>query len=200
MSSELKTNKISPATGTAFTLGDSGDTFTVPSGVTLTNSGTATGFGLFTSYSIIVDSKASETSGGTATSGAWRTRDLNLELADPDGIVSISSNRFTLTEGSYLITWESPFCYVDYIKTRLYDYTNTTEIGVSGVGYTTSVADRAEQTYWAHGALRVTPSGSTEYEIQYECQTTRATNGLGQQGYSLSGLDQFTRVVIFKEA
>ena len=53
MSSELKTNKISPATGTAFTLGDSGDTFTVPSGTTLdiasgatlTNSGTATGFG-----------------------------------------------------------------------------------------------------------------------------------------------------------
>ena len=43
--SEIKSNKISPATGTAFTFGDSGDTFTVPSGVTLTNSGTATGFG-----------------------------------------------------------------------------------------------------------------------------------------------------------
>tara|TARA_Y100000310_G_C20392341_1_gene673420 strand:- start:111 stop:659 length:549 start_codon:yes stop_codon:yes gene_type:complete len=45
MSSEVKANKLSPATGTAFTLGDSGDTFTIPSGVTLTNSGTATGFG-----------------------------------------------------------------------------------------------------------------------------------------------------------
>ena len=33
--SELKVNKISPATGTAFTLGDSGDTFTVPSGFTM---------------------------------------------------------------------------------------------------------------------------------------------------------------------
>ena len=43
--SELKVNKISPATGTAFTLGDSGDTFTLPSGATITNSGTATGFG-----------------------------------------------------------------------------------------------------------------------------------------------------------
>tara|TARA_R110002012_G_scaffold24645_1_gene82130 strand:- start:1002 stop:1709 length:708 start_codon:yes stop_codon:yes gene_type:complete len=42
---EVKTNKISPATGTAFTLGDSGDTFTIPSGATITNSGTATGFG-----------------------------------------------------------------------------------------------------------------------------------------------------------
>lgn len=43
--SELKVNKLSPASGTAFTLGDSGDTFTVPSGATIVNSGTATGFG-----------------------------------------------------------------------------------------------------------------------------------------------------------
>ena len=35
MSSEIKANKISPATGTDFTFGDSGDTFTVPSGTTL---------------------------------------------------------------------------------------------------------------------------------------------------------------------
>jgi len=43
--SELKTDKISPRTASGtITLGDSGDTFTVPSGVTLTNNGTATGF------------------------------------------------------------------------------------------------------------------------------------------------------------
>ena len=53
MSSELKTNKISPATGTALTLADSGDTLTLPSGATLdiasgatiTNSGSQSGFG-----------------------------------------------------------------------------------------------------------------------------------------------------------
>jgi hypothetical protein len=33
--SELKVDKLSPRTGTAFTLGDSGDTFTIPAGVTL---------------------------------------------------------------------------------------------------------------------------------------------------------------------
>ena len=44
--SEVKVNKISPRTncGTT-TLGDSGDTFAIPAGVTITNSGTATGFG-----------------------------------------------------------------------------------------------------------------------------------------------------------
>ena len=42
--SELKANKISPATLSDVVLGDSGDTFTIPSGVTITNNGTATGF------------------------------------------------------------------------------------------------------------------------------------------------------------
>ena len=44
--SEIKVNKISPRTncGTV-TLGDSGDTITIPSGATITNNGTQTGFG-----------------------------------------------------------------------------------------------------------------------------------------------------------
>ena len=44
--SEIKVNKISPVSDSGTTLfGDSGDTFTIPSGATITNSGTATGFG-----------------------------------------------------------------------------------------------------------------------------------------------------------
>jgi len=43
--SEVKVNKISPRSGTTVTLGDSGDTFTIPAGATITNSGTAAGFG-----------------------------------------------------------------------------------------------------------------------------------------------------------
>ena len=45
VASELKTNKISPASGTTMAMGDSGDAFTIPAGVTFANSGTATGFG-----------------------------------------------------------------------------------------------------------------------------------------------------------
>ena len=44
--SEIKVNKISPrANCGTVTLGDSGDTFTIPSGATITNAGTANGFG-----------------------------------------------------------------------------------------------------------------------------------------------------------
>ena len=37
--SEIKVNKVSPRSGTTVTLGDSGDTFTVPAGATLDTSG-----------------------------------------------------------------------------------------------------------------------------------------------------------------
>ena len=44
--SEVKVNKISPRTNCGTVqLGDSGDTITIPAGVTITNSGTAAGFG-----------------------------------------------------------------------------------------------------------------------------------------------------------
>jgi len=44
--SKLEANQVDPATGTTLTLGTSGDTIAIPSGVTLANSGTATGLGI----------------------------------------------------------------------------------------------------------------------------------------------------------
>jgi hypothetical protein len=44
--SEFKTNKISPRKGTTQTIGDSGDTLSIASGVTVTNAGTITTAGI----------------------------------------------------------------------------------------------------------------------------------------------------------
>ena len=44
--STVKVNKITPRTSNSIQLGESGDTLTIPSGATLQNCGTATGFGL----------------------------------------------------------------------------------------------------------------------------------------------------------
>lgn len=52
--SEVKVNKVSPRSGTGLQLGDSGDTITIPSGVTLANAGTATGFASIAWQSSIV--------------------------------------------------------------------------------------------------------------------------------------------------
>ena len=67
--SELKVNKISPETGTAITLGDSGDTFTVPSGATIVNSGTATGFGGGKMLQVVSTTKTDTFT--TSTTGSW---------------------------------------------------------------------------------------------------------------------------------
>ena len=66
--SEVKVNKISPRTncGTV-TLGDSGDTFTIPAGATITNNGTANGFGA--TGAVNWQTGSVKTSGFTATSG-----------------------------------------------------------------------------------------------------------------------------------
>jgi hypothetical protein len=65
--SEVKVNKISPRTacGTV-TLGDSGDTFTIPSGATINNQGTAVNFGATGSASWVTTVK---TTGFTAVAG-----------------------------------------------------------------------------------------------------------------------------------
>ena len=169
----------------------SGGTLTVASGGTITNSGTATGFGLFTSYAIIADQKSQSTEGGTFTSGAWRTRDLNTEIADPDGIVSISSNQFTLGAGNYLIRWACPSYACGDAQARLYNITDSSVDGISMVNY------------WpfdglAQGWARLVITGSKTFEIQHRCQSTGSTNGFG--GASTFGTEQYTTVEIYKEA
>ena len=68
MSSEVKANKVSPATGTDFTFGDSGDTFTVPSGATLAVTG-ATVTGLSAGKVLqVVSATKTDTASTTSTS------------------------------------------------------------------------------------------------------------------------------------
>lgn len=196
MSSELKTNKISPATGTTTTLGDSGDTFDIPSGATLDVTGaTVTGLsaGLFSSYAIIADQKSSGTQGGTATSGAWRTRDLNTEIADPDGIVSISTNEFTLGAGTYLIRWTAPAHTIVHHQSRLYNSTDATEVAVGQ-----SSMMNVSGISISGGSARTTIAGSKAFRIEHRCSTTLSSEGFGRA--CSFGTEQYTLVEIYKEA
>lgn len=96
--SELQVNKISPQSGTAITLGDSGDTFTIPSGATFTNNGTATGFG----FSI---SGASAYPDGTQSMPDNTFTKVDLEVEDFDTDNEFSSSRFTASAaGKYLVS------------------------------------------------------------------------------------------------
>ena len=98
--SELKVNKISPATGTAFTLGDSGDTFTIPSGATVTNNGSATGFvtaGAFDLNGAVLTLDAD----GNTTITADTNDQIDIAIAGADDF-QFTANTFTILSGSTL--------------------------------------------------------------------------------------------------
>ena len=65
--STLNVDKVDPSTGTALEIGSSGDTITIPSGATIVNSGTATGFGV--SLANGVDNRVVTSSSATALNG-----------------------------------------------------------------------------------------------------------------------------------
>ena len=152
--------------------------------------------GKFASYAIICDQKSNTTDGGTFTSGAWRTRDLNTELSDPDGIVSISSDQFTLAAGSYLIEWSCPGMRCGNHQSRLYDITGSASIqhGKSAFSDTSNDGDQTDSV----GAARITISANNTYEIQHQCTTTEPTSGLGNA--CDFGTEIYTLVKIFKES
>jgi len=101
--SEVKTEKLSPRV-TSLQLGDSGDTFTVPSGATLdiasgatiTNSGTATGFGGDNTPSFY----AYPSSNTAVSASTWTKVSLQSELWDSDSAFDATTNyRFTVPSG-----------------------------------------------------------------------------------------------------
>jgi len=114
--SEIQANKLSPASGTALTLGDSGDTLTltaganltlggssttitIPSGATITNNGTATGFGGGANTPAFM---ARLSSNQSVSSGSFTKIVFNAEDFDSDSDFDTSNGRFTpTTAGKY---------------------------------------------------------------------------------------------------
>ena len=92
--SELKVNKLSPATGTTFTLGDSGDTFNIPSGATIANSGTATGF---------VSAGALDLNGAVLTIDADADTTITADTDDQIDIAIAGADDFQMTANTFTI-------------------------------------------------------------------------------------------------
>ena len=89
--SKLETNQVDPSTGTTLTLGTSGDTIAIPSGVTIANSGTATGFGGANTPAFMVKLSAEQTIPNTT----WTKITFDSEVYDTDN--KFASNKFTPT-------------------------------------------------------------------------------------------------------
>ena len=202
--STLEVGKIVPATGTAITLGDSGDTFTIPASATLDVNGTIdvagatkTGFpGLFSGYAIFADQKSAGTAGGTATAGDWYQRTINTTIYNGDASnIALGTDTFTLQPGSYWIDLGSTLYQCQEARTRLVDTTTagTPTISVSPCLHASS------SSIWSPIKIRVTPSSAITYRVDYRCNSTQATYGLGD-AQSWGEVEQYLTCTIFKEA
>ena len=92
----LFVDKLDPQSGTSLEIGSSGDTITIPSGATIANSGTATGFG----QSMTPMFAVRRTSGQSLSNNTFVKIQFATEDIDTDSAFDNSSNyRFTVPSG-----------------------------------------------------------------------------------------------------
>ena len=154
--------------------------------------------GLYASYALLADIKANTVNGGgTLTSGDWRTRDLNTEIHDADGIVSLSSNQFTLQAGTYRILATTPSYRADRHQAALYNVTDSSYIQFGPVAYTLNSENVTNESFLR---TRFTISAAKVFEIRHRLQSSVTTygGGVGLASY-WTGSSIFTVVEIFKE-
>jgi len=93
--SKLETNQVDPSTGTTLTLGTSGDTIAIPSGVTIANSGTATGFGGTNTPAF----EATINTEQNPTNDTFVKINFDTEVFDTASAYDTSNKRFTVPSG-----------------------------------------------------------------------------------------------------
>jgi hypothetical protein len=92
----LFVDKLDPQSGTSLEIGSSGDTITIPSGATITNNGTQTGFGGANTPAF----EATRSSDQTLSSSTYAKVQYDTETFDTAGAYDNSTNyRFTIPSG-----------------------------------------------------------------------------------------------------
>lgn len=128
-----------------------------------------------TMTAIIFEQQASGTGGGTFTSGSWATRTLNTTSADTS-FITLASNQVTLSPGRYIIQTYSPAYQVARHRCRFRNITDSTSLAYSMAVYadtgTGSASIAIGHDYTSLTAAKV-------FELQAQCESTKATNGFG---------------------
>jgi len=126
---------------------------------------------------IIADIKAQNTAGGTFTSGAWRTRDMNTVIVDLNSIVELlPANQFRIKAGRYYVTGAATAFGVSRHQARLFNVTQAT-VPVIGTSQVAFISDNACSSSQLLGGL--VSNGTDIFELQHRAETTRANDGFG---------------------
>lgn len=180
--------------GTGWQSAKTVDTDQIEDGI-ITKEKVASGFtaGVYP-YAILLDQKTSGTDGGNFTSGDWRTRTIQTEHTDVGGIVSISSNQFTLGAGKYRVKAKAAGYKCDQHQVRLRNITDSTTPAYG----TNALSDAADETMtWSEVETVLDINDTKVFELQHRCATTRNTDGFGVAG-SFGGAEIYTVVEIYK--
>ena len=122
------------------------------------------GFGKFASYALIGDQKATNGTGGSTSTGTFNVRDINTEFADADGIVSISSNQFTLQAGTYLLKASAPAYKAQRHQIIIWNVTDSS-VAVVGTSEYNDNSTGIQTRSFATG--RVTIGSAKAFEIRH---------------------------------
>ena len=130
----------------------------------------------FQDIAIFNETQASNTQGGTFTSGSYVKRTLNTTVVNNITGCSIASSVITLPAGTYIAFGYAPALGVNSHKTRLQNTTAGTTIGLGQNSFSNSsplsqTASIVNRTF----TLTVTST----IELQHRAESTFATNGLG---------------------
>lgn len=140
------------------------------------------------------DVKSTGTAGGTFTSGAWRTRDLNTVISNTIPGASLSANHITLPAGTYYVSLRAPANKVDAHQIRWQNVTDSTNILFGSNAYCGSGGTYAQTDSMLFGVF--TLAATKNIELQHRCATTNASNGFGRP--TSWGDEVYSEVVIFK--
>ena len=137
------------------------------------------------------DEKPSGTDGGTFTSGAWRTRDLNTEVSDTGGHASVASNQITLAAGTYRCFAIVPAFNTARVRSRLQNVDDAVTL-VLGVSENTN---GGEALCLCVG--RFTLSASKVIELQHRTNLTTSVVGFGRS--TSFDTEVYATVMLWKE-
>ena len=127
-----------------------------------------------TETAYLKDVKANNTNGGTFTSGAWQTRDLNTVEGDTS-FVSLLNDQFKIGAGVYEIEPSAPGFKVTRHKIKLYNLTTTDEV----IG-TSELASGSDNTQTRSSLkTKITLTETCTFEIRHRCEDSASVNGLG---------------------
>lgn len=124
----------------------------------------------------VKDVKSSGVGGGTFTSGAWQTRDLNN--LSGDNFLSVSSNQFTLTPGKYDVEITAPAYEVNFHQARLQNITDAIRQILGSVSYSESGASgNVSNISRIVGSFEL--SSQKVFEVQHRCTTSGTFGNAG---------------------